>query len=262
MRIITIFLLAALFALPVTTHAQADTDRQLRQQHNIHITVDCLYAAMGVVNALPGHNLDSTVNLYPCCRRATFRRRVDARHFRYVQDVLRGLGEVEHESESAIHLAASLVDLDVRIAVLDQELERLAAMMEGSTTLGVLIAVNARISDVSRDRESLVGHRNVVLTDAGSAMLNITLSEIPPEPERVAPVGFWQRVSDNFMSSARNTQDGAERFLLEVVRLSLPVITWLVILGGVGVAVWKLVLRKFPIRFRRGGAEVAEEVTE
>jgi len=258
-----LFLFAAIFtSTPLVTYA---ADRQLRQQHSIHITVDCLYAAMDAVNDLPGHNLDSSANLGVRSRTATFRRRIDTEYFRYVQDILRTLGDVEWEAESAAHLAASMLDLDVRIAVLDQELERLTAMMEDSDTLNVLIAVNARITDVSRDRESLVGQRNVLIVDAGSAILNITLSEIPPEPVPTAPVGFWQRMRDNFMNSARNSRDGAESFLLAVVRLALPVITWGVILCAIGFAAWKLVLRKLPpIRFRRSGNKETEveEVTE
>jgi len=230
----------AVFAIPV----QGETMRQLRQNYTIHIEVECVDAAMEIIRQLPGHNLDSSASVDTWHRRAEFRRRVNNDDFRHVQEVLRSLGDVTFETENAAHLGARMLDLDVSIAVLEQELERLSSMMAASTTLEVLIAVNDRLSIVSRNRDDLIGQRNVLQVESLGPIISISLIETFPDAQPIAPPGFGWRIADRFSSSISNTRTAAEAFIVNAVRFATLLLICAVILAAVGFIAWRLFGRK------------------
>jgi len=220
------------------------SDRQLRQNYTISIEVECLDTAMEIIHGLPGFNLDSSTTLGETRRSAQFRRRVSGDNLRYVQAVLRDLGDVVSEHENAQHLAARIMDLDVRISALDQELARLTAIMEASTTLDVLIAVNDRISDVSRNRDDLIGQLNVAVVESQGPIINISLTEFLPAASPAPSDAFGRRLADRFTNSLSTTRSGAESFLVGVVRITVPLVIWIGILAFVWLVVWRRCVRK------------------
>ncbi|MCL2285619.1 MAG: DUF4349 domain-containing protein [Firmicutes bacterium] len=244
MRLITGCMLATFFCLVFAVPVLGQDERPLRQNYSINIDVECLDIATDIIRGLPGYNLDSSVHFDRWHRIAEFRRRVSTETFRYVQEVLRSLGEVTFETENAAHLATQIVDLDVRIAVLDQELERLTAMMAASTTLEVLIAVNDRLSIVSWDRDNLIGRRNVLQVESQGPIVHIVLVETLPDALPPATIGFGRQITDRFGSSVANTRRAAENFVVGFVRLALPLVIWVVILSAAGFAAWRLHGRK------------------
>ena len=255
--ILAIFCIAVL-AIPI----QGAAMRQLRQNYTINIEVECIDTATEIIRQLPGYNLDASASTDTWHRRADFRRRVSNEDFRHVQEVLRGLGKVTFETENAAHLGTWMLDLDVRIAVLDQELERLTSMMVASTTLEVLIAVNDRLSMVSWERDHLVGQRNVLQVESLGPIISISLIETLPDTPRPTPLGFGQRIADRFTNSLSNTGTAAQNFLVGVVRFALPLLTWAVILIVVGFVIWRLFCRKkwVKIVFKKHSAPVIETI--
>ena len=222
----------------------------LRQSHSIQITVESIDEATEIIRSLPGYNLDSAAGSDTWQRHARFRRRVNAEDFRLVQETLRSLGEVTFESENAAHLSARMMDLDVQIAVLDQELQRLTDMMMASATLDVLIAVNDRLTAVSRHRDSLVGQRNVLQVESRGPILNITLVENLPDAPRPVPPSFGRRITDRFMGSVQGTQRAAGNFAVGVARFTLPLIAWVAILTAAGFVFWRFIGRKIRTNIR------------
>jgi len=218
--------------------------RQLRQDYTINIQVECIDTAIDIIRQLPGYNLDSSANFDRWHRSMEFRRRVSGDNFRYVQEILRGLGEVTFESESAAHLGTRIMDLDLRIAALNQELERLTTMMATSTTLEVLIAVNDRLSTVSRNRDELIGQLNVLQVESQGSIIHIYMFENLPYAPPPTPDSFRSRIADRFGSSIRNTRATTETFLVGVVGLALPLLIWAMILAAIGFVTWRLFGRK------------------
>jgi len=247
----------AVFAIPI----QGEETRQLRQNYTINIEVACVDAATEIIRQLPGYNLDSSASFDTWHRRVDFRRRVSNEDFRHVQEVLRGLGDVTFETENAAHLGARLLDLDVSIAVLEQELERLTAMMAASTTLDVLIAVNDRLSMVSRDRDNLIGQRNVLQVESLGPIISISLIETLPDAPSPTPLGFGRQIADRFSHSISNVRTATENFMVGVVRLALPLIVWAAILAVVGFVIWRLFCRKIwhKMLMKKQSAPVMEE---
>lgn len=245
MRFFIFFIL--LVATPVVAYGQS-----LGREHSIQIEVECIETAREIIDGLNGYNLDSAVNFEGASRRATFTRRVDGWAYRHVQEVLRGLGEVTHETEFAQELGAGIMRLDTRILVLSQEMERLTLMMAASDSLDVLIAVNDRLNAVSRERDTLIGQRNVLTAQAESPIIFITITEIPEIPPVPVPVTFGERVSRSFLDSWDATRRVSANLLVFFVRISVPALVWLGIAGAAGLVV-------FTVRKRRKIKEVQHE---
>lgn len=223
-RIIVFLLLTVSILVTIPVIAQ---DRQLSQTHSIEIEVECLDLAMEVIRELNGYNLESAVRSYDFGRwgverRADFTRRVDMWAFRHVQEVLRSLGEVLQESERAQFLGGQILDVDARLATLEQEIQRLTAMLAASESLDVMIAIEIRLSQVTWERNQLMGRRNVLLSQAASPVITIRLVQRPeymPPPE--GP-GFGSRIVDNFLGSWHSFVTSAGNFLVFIVRVSIP----------------------------------------
>ena len=249
LKIILMCVLAAMFVLaaPITTHG-----RQLAKHHNISVEVECITAAMGIIDELNGHNMDSVVHFDGPYSQgsANITRRVDDWAFRHVQEVLRGLGEVLSESENARYLGAELMYVETRIAVLSQEMERLTLMLAASDSVEVLIAVNDRLSRVSRERDFALGRRNVLMNDAGSSLIHIHLFSEPLEPPPRVPTSFGERVANSFVGSWHFTLRTAGHLLVFTARVALPAAIWTVI----GVVAY-FVIKKF-----RSSSHVTQEV--
>ena len=243
MRKIPIYLFAVACIMLMAIPAFAE-ERQVSQHHSIEIEVECLVAATEIIRGLNGHNLESSVflnesEMHGAERWGFIVRRVDGWAFRHVQDVLRGLGEVHFESESGHSVRAQIVDADVRIAALSQEIERLSLMMAASDSLPVLIAIDARLGEVTRERNHIIGMRNMLMAQAANPVINITLFETPVERPPAAPPRFGSRVANSFMASLRGTMTAAGHLLVFLVRISIPALVY----GVLAVSVFLLYVK-------------------
>jgi len=226
------------FASPAAAQeaqSQAQT-RPFRQTYTIEIDVECIDTAMDIIRQLNGYNLQSVIATQEHSRQGTLRhadivRRVDTWAFRQVQEVLRGLGDVRQESEHAVFLGAQLTDTEARIAAVSQEIDRLTLMMAASDSLQSLITIDARLSQINRDRNELIGRRNVLLAQAASPVITIWLREIPEDFVPQAPPGFGTRVADSFMGSWNATRNFAAGLLVFIVRISMPLVALSAIVG-------------------------------
>ena len=232
--------LAALF-LPMGVVAE----RRMGQTYSITIEVDCLETAVGIMRALPGHDLHLNLSQ----TQASFHRRVDAWAFRHMQEALRELGTIIRENEHARHLGAELSQVETRIAVLEQEMARLTVLMAASVTIDVLSAVDMQWAQVSRNRDWYIGRRNVLAEQARTATLDITLTElyVPVEPveERI---GFGRRVGDSFLASWNAVLGIGGDMIVLAARIGIPLVLWLVLPGTAAVvAVRQAKRRKKPL---------------
>jgi hypothetical protein len=234
MRLAVFFAIFILFA-PSVVYGQ-----QLGRHHTIEIEVECIETAREVINGLNGYNVDSWTSFEENNRWANFSRRVDEEFFRHVQEVLRDLGEVRHEHEYAWFLGSEIVNIETRMAVLSREMERLTAIMAASDSLAVLIAVNDRLAQVSRERDALVGRQRVLNSQIESTIVQINLIETPKELPRIAPATFGARVSRSFLNSWDETRRIAENTLVEIVYASIPLTIFMVIGGIFALAFFKI----------------------
>lgn len=234
MRIFVVCLLLIAFVMLIAVPVSAQ-DRQLRQHHSIEIEVECLDAAMEIIRGLNGYNLESSVFSHETVRRGVERRafitrRLDYWAFGHVQDVLRDMGDVLFETENAHFLGAQIMDADARIAALTQEIERLSIMLAASDSLDVLISIDARLSQVILERNSVIGTRNVLISQVTSPIININMFEISEGRPEVVPPRFVTRVTENFTASLRATGVVLSHLLVFLTRVSIPLLIYISIL--------------------------------
>jgi len=224
-------------------------DRQLSQTHTIEIEVECLDYAIEVIRQLEGHNLESSVfsndfGRWGIQRQANFTRRVDGWVLAHVQDVLRGMGDVTHEHQHAQFIGGMILDIDTRLATLEQEIQRLSIMLAASDSLDVMIAIEARLSDITWERNQVMGQRNVLLNQADSAVIYIMLVQPPYYRPAPAGPGFGSRVADSFLRSWRGIARGAANILVLIVRTFLPLLVMCVIVSPLAVIVYSVYKRR------------------
>ena len=272
MRIKTIFILALALTLLLTVPVSASTaaqSRLFRQTHSIDIEVECIQAALDIIRELNGYNLElytfqDTVwvgSWRSPRQRANIVRRVEPLFYRPVQEVLRGIGEVLNETEQAQSLAAQLLDVEARLTALSQEIDRLSLMLAASDSLDVLIAIDFRLNEVNMQHNSLMGTRNLLLSQAQSPVISIRLFEIPEGRPDPVPDSFGRRVADSFSSSWRGTVTFMGNFLVAMARISIPLVVWGIILGLPVVLIIKRRGRK-PWKAKRQAAPEPEADTE
>ncbi|MCL2360189.1 MAG: DUF4349 domain-containing protein [Defluviitaleaceae bacterium] len=227
MRIFAICIIVAICFLLSSLLVSAD--QPFRQTHRIEIEVECIQTASEIIRELNGYNLESTVFFQEHHGRgpvswANFTRRVDAWAFRHVQAELRSLGDVHSESEQAQFLGAQITDLDVRLAAIGQEIDRLTILMASSDTLDLLLTIESRLNQLAWERNDLIGHRNVLVSHATSPVITIQIFETPIDPRPPEPVRFGERVGARFSSSWRNIFSAGISFFIFLVRISVPLI--------------------------------------
>ena len=206
----------------------------LVQTHSIGIVVDSVDDALEAIGRLGGHNLHLDVfsiewpGMDPVTQ-AEIIRRVDGTEFRSAQQVLRSLGEVTFEHESARNVGGEISDLQLMIQSASGEFDRISYMMAASDTLSMLIALDTRLSEISWQRDFLIGSLNVLMAESGSAVLTISLAEDigvfvpPPGPT------FGERVSGSFFGSWRAVVNIAQGFAIFVAYAFIPAILLIIL---------------------------------
>ena len=201
----------------------------LVQMHNINIVVECVDEALEVISGLGGYNLQMDVSTFEWSdmnptRQAEVVRRVDASEYRLAQQLLRSLGTVTFEGESARNVGGDISDLQLRINSATGEFERISHMMSESDSLQMLITLDSRLSDIAWQRDSLIGSLNMLLAESGSAILTIHLAEDmgvfvpPPGPS------FGERISASFFGSWNVTTQIAQGIVVFLVYAFIPAI--------------------------------------
>ncbi|MCL2364957.1 MAG: DUF4349 domain-containing protein [Defluviitaleaceae bacterium] len=249
-RRMAVVCLIVLFLLAVPMQVSADA-RRLGQRYSVTLLVECLDTAVEAMRALPGFDLYMSISQYE----AHYVRQVDAVFFRHAQAVLRDVGEVMYEQEHVRHLGMELMQLDTRITVLTQEMERLTLLMAASTTIDVLNAVDIQLTHVSRDRDWHLGRRNVLMNESQTVAMDITLTErwVPAEREHLT---FGRRIRNSFMGSWNGlTRMGGDLVVL-LARVGLPLMIWLAIAGTITLVVVRVTKKRSAVPMK--GVEAHE----
>jgi len=248
-RKMTLICLVVLFLLAVPM--QVSAARRLGQRYSVTVLVECLDASVMAMRELPGFDLQMSITQHE----AQFSRQVDAVFFRHAQAVLRDMGEVMSEREHVRHLGMELTQLDTRIAVLTQEMERLTLLMAASTTIDVLNAVDIQLTRVSHDRDWHVGRRNVLLNESQTVTMDIILTERWVPIERETPT-FGQRIRNSFMGSWNGMTRMGGNMVVLLARVGLPLAIWLAFASTVALVIVRIFKKRSAARMK--GVDVHE----
>ena len=136
------------------------------------------------------------------------------------------------------------VATESRVAALEAEQTRLLELMAQAETMSDLLEVEARLTDVRYELESVTTQLNVLKNQVSYGTVNLNVDEVV-EYTPVEEETFWQRVSGGFMDSLRGIGDGFVEFTVFVLA-NLP---YLVLMGAGATAL--IFLAKRSIRKRK-----------
>lgn len=238
----------------------------LVQTHNINIVVDCVDEALEAVGRLGGHNLSMDVSTVDWrgmepVRQAEITRRVDGTEYRMAQNLLRSLGTVTFESESARNVGSEISDLQLRINSAIGEFERISDMMAESYSLQMLIALDSRLTNIAWHRDSLIGSLNMLMAESGSALITIHLAEDigvfvpPPGPS------FGERISASFIGSWHITIQILQSLVVFTAYVLIPAIILSLLFFPIR-AVYRVLNRRKALAWQRYFAKTTENPPE
>ena len=141
------------------------------------------------------------------------------------------------------------VATESRVNALVAEEQRLLELLSQAETMSDLLEVEARLTDVRYELESVTSRLNVLKNQVSYSTVNLSIDEVV-EYTPVEEETFWQRISGGFMDSLKGIGDG----VVEVTVFVLANLPYLVLLAACAVAVIFLAKRNI----RRKKAKKAE----
>jgi len=187
--------------------------------------------------------------------------RIPADKFNDFMAMAEGIGNVTNSSRKAQNVTSQYTDYEARLSSLYTQEERLLAMLEESGDLESLITLEARLSDVRYEIESI--ERNLRNLDQKLAFstVNLELREVEIyTPTATVQRTFGEKLSDAFADGWKGFVRSIQRFVLWFAE-SLPgLVLWAVIIGG-GILVFFGVKKRI-VRKKQKAAAKAEENQE
>ena len=145
------------------------------------------------------------------------------------------------------------VATESRIEALQTEQKRLLELMEQAETMSDLLEVEARLTEVRYELESVTTQMNILANQVNYSTVELYIDEVkqytPVEEET-----FWQRISSGFMDSLEGIVDGTVDFVVFVLA-NLPYL----VLIAVGVTIVILIIRR---KIRKKRAKKAQQDAE
>lgn len=211
------------------------------------------------VNGNTQHNSDGTTTVVD--RWGYYVVRIPTGKFDAFMTLTDGIGNVTSSSRTAENVTSQYTDYEARLASLYTQEERLLKMLEESGDLESLIQLEARLSEVRYEIESI--ERNLRNLDQRLAFSTVTMELREVEiytPTVPVQRTFGEKLKEAFADGWSGFVRGLQRFVISLVR-SLPGLVLFVLI----VAVVLLVVRKiFRIRKARKAkaAEAAKKEEE
>lgn len=151
-------------------------------------------------------------------RHASFSIRVPVQHYSAMSTSLTEIGNVTNYSSESQNITTQFTDTESRLKAYKTEYDRLLEMMESAETVEEMIQVEARLSEVEYNIESLSGTLRVWQDKVDYSTINLYISEVY---EYTAPVvqprTFWDRIVDALDSSLDWLADAGQNIVIFIV---------------------------------------------
>lgn len=156
-----------------------------------------------------------------------------------------GLSNITSSNQSVEDITLQYVAVQSRVTALETEQTRLLELMEQAATMSDLLEIEARLTDVRYELESVASQMRVYDNQVDYATIHLAISQVreltPPEPE-----GFFQRIGSGFVENLKDVGNGlVDLFVWLIVGIPYWVVLALVITAVI------LIVKKLPKRPRR-----------
>lgn len=175
--------------------------------------------------------------------------RIPTERFNEFMLLTEGIGNVTSSGRSAENVTSQYTDYEARLESLETQEERLLSMLKESGDLESLIALEARLSEVRYEIESI--ERNLRNLDQRLAYstVNLEIQEVEVyTPTANTQRSFGEKIGDAFRDSWKGFGRGCQNFVVWLVAAFPTLLVIAAIAGGV---VWIVVTARKADRKRR-----------
>lgn len=195
-------------------------------------------------------------------RRAFYTVRIPTDKFDAFMTLADGIGNVTNSGRSAQNVTSQYTDYEARLSSLYTQEERLLKMLEESGDLESLITLEARLSEVRYEIESI--ERNLRNLDQKLAFSTVTLEIQEVEiytPTVTVQRTFGEKLEDAFGNGWSRFVRRCQNFVLGLAR-SLPGLVVFVVIVGAAVLTFFGIRRKIRRKAEKAAAEQRQQQAE
>ena len=185
-------------------------------------------------------------------RRATFVARIPSDSLDGFLNAVGKLGSISHKSITTNDVTGEYIDAESRVAALKTEQASLMELLKTATNLDDILEIQDRLSDVTAELELYQKKMNSIDARVSYSTVTLSIREVELDPTNDEQ-GFWGETGTRFMNNLYSIGSGAKSVAMWLIS-SLP---YLLLLGGIGLAIWLPIRRK--VRRRRAARQAAEQ---
>ena len=185
-------------------------------------------------------------------RRATFVARIPSDSLDGFLNAIGKLGSISHKSITTNDVTGEYIDAESRVAALKTEQASLMELLKTATNLDDILEIQDRLSDVTAELELYQKKMNSIDARVSYSTVTLSIREVELDPTNDEQ-GFWGETGTRFMNNLYSIGSGAKSVAMWLIS-SLP---YLLLLGGIGLAIWLPIRRK--VRRRRAARQAAEQ---
>lgn len=187
-------------------------------------------------------------------RNASLTIRIPAAKLDSFVDHVEEVSNITSNTETADDVTLQYVSIESRIKALQIEEERLLELLSKADNMSDLLTIESRLTDVRYELENITSQLRVLENKVNYGTIHLDVSEVveytEPEPEN-----GWQRMGKGFVNSLKGLGNGLKEFFIWLVT-ALP---YLVLIGGIVVAVIFIIRGSVRRKRRKNAAKKAEE---
>lgn len=133
-------------------------------------------------------------------------------------------------SESVEDVTLQYVDLDSHARMLEEEQERLLALLEGASTIEEMITIEERLGEIKYQLESMRSQLRTFDNLVAYSTVHISLDEVI-ELTPVVELSDGERIAQGFAKSVADVTNGIKEFFIDLI-IHIPyIIVWGVVIG-------------------------------
>ena len=172
---------------------------------------------------------------------------------------LKDASNVVNYSESQEDVTLTYVSTESRIKALETEQERLLELLSQAENMSDLLEIEARLTDVRYELESVTSQLLVLANKVDYATINLYISQVKEYTE-VDEQTVWQRISNGFKENLKDIGEGAVDFFVWLVTYSPQLVLSAVAIVGGSVLLRRVKAKK--CNCRKGKTAEPEEKSE
>ena len=171
---------------------------------------------------------------------------------------LKDASNVVNYSESQEDVTLTYVSTESRIKALETEQERLLELLSQAENMSDLLEIEARLTDVRYELESVTSQLLVLANKVDYATINLYISQVKEYTE-VDEQTVWQRISNGFKENLKDIGEGAVDFFVWLVTYSPQLVLSAVVIAGGSVLLRRVKAKKCKCRKGKKTAEPEEK---